>query len=287
MTGSRPRFGVRRAAAVALGLVLVAVVGWVDSTTGRDYSVAIFYLPAVFVAAWYGGSWAGLLVALAAATTWLVAFQYGRPVEPGPFVPVWNALVILGFFLVSVAGVAKLKEALSRERALSREDPTTGVANGRAFAEAAAREIERARRSRRPLSLVFADCDDFKAVNDRYGHLAGDEALGALAHRIRGVVREVDIVARLGGDEFAVLLPETDAGGVRSAVERMRAALRHPLGDHAITLTLSMGLVTFSDDFPAVEEMLRDADVLMYAAKNAGKDTFRAQEDGRSETPKP
>jgi diguanylate cyclase (GGDEF)-like protein len=252
----------------------------VDFATGRDLSVAVFYLPGIVIASWYGRHWAGVVVALVAAGLWLTAFLYAPAVEQGRLVPYWNAFGILGFFLVTVATLSKLQEALRREQTLSREDPTAGVANARAFVEAAGREIDRARRSRRPFSLVFADCDDFKAINDVYGHTAGDDVLREVARRITGTVRGIDLVARLGGDEFAVLLPETDGDGARAAVERMRAALVRPLGGHGITLTLSVGLVTYAGSLPSVEEMLRHADRLMYAAKSAGKNTSRAEISG-------
>jgi len=219
-----------------------------------------------------------MVVAVAATGTWLLALFYARPVELGPFVPYWNAFGILGFFLVTVFSLSKLQEVLNRERNLSRQDPTTGLANARAFIETATREIDRARRSGRPFSLIFADCDDFKAVNDRYGHTSGNEVLTAIAHCIRGAVRDVDLVARLGGDEFGALLPETDDGEARVVVERVRAALRQPLvGGHGISVTLSVGVATFAGNWPGVEEALREADNLMYAAKGSGKDTICAK----------
>ena len=277
MATSLREIRVRPAVAAALGLALVAVVGWVDLATGRDLSVAVFYLPAVFVAAWFGGNLVGLLIAGTATVVWLFAYFFGRPVDLGPFVPLWNALGLFLFLLVSVVGIAKLKGALRREQALSRQDPITGVANGRALMETAAREIERSQRSGRPFSLAFADCDNFKAVNDVYGHAVGDEALREVAQRIAGAVREIDVVARIGGDEFAVLLPETDGEGARAAVGRIRAALVRPLGEKGIGLTLSVGVVTFAGQLPSVEEMLRQADRLMYAAKSAGKNTSLAE----------
>lgn len=147
-----------------------------------------------------------------------------------------------------------------------------------AFVETAAREIDRARRSGRPFSLIFADCDDFKAVNDPYGHTSGNEVLAAIARCIREAVRDVDLVARLGGDEFAVLLPETDGAAAGIVVERVRAALRQPLaGGHGISVTLSIGVATFAGNWPGVEEALREADTLMYAAKGSGKDTICAR----------
>ena len=263
--------------ATAVGLAVVAAVGWVDFVTGRDLSVAVFYLPGVFIAAWFGGTLGGLVVAGCAVVVWLFADLSGGSVDLGPLVRLWNALGLLGLFIAGVAGVARLKSALRREQTLSREDPTTGVANARAFVEEAEREIERSRRSGRPFSLVFADCDDFKAVNDTHGHAAGSAVLRSIAQRIRAAVREVDLVARMGGDEFAVLMPETGEEGARAAVERIRAALTERTVDGGVSVTLSLGLATFAGGWPSVEEALRAADRLMYIAKSAGKDTLRTE----------
>ncbi|HTC77354.1 MAG TPA: diguanylate cyclase, partial [Terriglobales bacterium] len=109
------------------------------------------------------------------------------------------------------ASEEQLAAALAAEKELSRSDPLTGLPNRRAFYEVALAEADRARRYRHPLSLAYLDVDNFKQVNDDYGHDAGDELLVRVAEVLRRNLRNNDIVARLGGDEFAMLLPETPA----------------------------------------------------------------------------
>ena len=271
--------------AVIGSFALVGVLGWIDYLTGRDLKLAVFYLPSIFVAVWYGGLWAGIAVAGVAGVVSLLADLFARPVVYGPMLPYWNALGIVSFFLVTVALVSLLRDALSREGALSREDPTTGLANNRAFIEAIGHEIDRSRRSGRPFSLVYADCDDFKSVNELLGHAAGDAVLRDVAQRLKSAVRDIDLAARVGGDEFAVLLPESDAAGARAAVERVRGALAQASGPGRVAVTLSLGVATFSGRWPSVEQAIREADRLMFAAKGAGKNTFRAEVVDRGPAP--
>ena len=121
---------------------------------------------------------------------------------------------------------------LERAKRLAALDALTGIANRRTFAEALRRELSRAERSGKPLSVILFDLDDFKAINDSFSHAAGDRALQLVARCAEGVTREGDLVARLGGDEFAVLLPETGERGAREIGERIRSRLAQASEDH-------------------------------------------------------
>jgi diguanylate cyclase (GGDEF)-like protein len=265
----RPRLVV-----LGVALVFLVTVGWVDWVTGRDVSLSVFYVAPIALSTWFVGRRAGLLFAVLSTLTWFLADDMGRP-HVQPLVPYWNAAVRVGFYAVMVVILAKLKVALEHERNLSREDPTTGIANPRAFFERGATEVERARRFRRPVTVLYVDCDDFKAVNDRFGHAAGDEVLREVAQALRGAVRDIDFAARIGGDEFVVLLPETDAAGAGVAVGRVQALLAREMARCGRSLTLSVGAATFSSGLGSLEEAVREADGLMYSAKTSGKNTAR------------
>ena len=128
----------------------------------------------------------------------------------------WLVLAIVfvlrtALFLVFVEVVAALRHALDREKESARTDPLTGVSNRRHFIELTAAALAFARRYRRPMTIAYLDLDNFKQINDRLGHQAGDEVLRAVARTVRNRLRATDVVGRLGGDEFAVCLPETGA----------------------------------------------------------------------------
>jgi diguanylate cyclase (GGDEF)-like protein len=168
--------------------------------------------------------------------------------------------------------VGAARDLLESERLRSRIDELTGVLNARAFYEVVSRELERSRRSHRPLSVAYIDLDDFKAMNDRYGHAAGDELLRAFARCARQTVRNIDSIARLGGDEFALLMPETDSEGALGAIVRFRE--RTSAIDGA-PIGYSVGVVTCDDDRPlSADAIIQRADTLMYTAKRLGKNRY-------------
>jgi diguanylate cyclase (GGDEF)-like protein len=135
-------------------------------------------------------------------------------------------------------------------------------------------ELRRADRFESPLALVLADLDDFKLVNDRFGHQTGDDVLRALSRVFRASLRDVDLPARLGGEEFAVLLPETDAVGAEGLAERLRTelvALRlHGPGAEPLHVTASFGVAVYPQAASG-DDLLSFADTALYAAKAAGK----------------
>jgi diguanylate cyclase (GGDEF)-like protein len=155
-------------------------------------------------------------------------------------------------------------------RELADIDALTGLHNRRYFHETLEREVSRARRYRRPLSLVVLDLDDFKAVNDEIGHLAGDDVLAEIGERMRGVVRTADIACRIGGEEFAVLLPESSLRDAEQLYERIASAVAARPVAGAGDLSLSAGITDLHpDDSPT--SIFERADEALYRAKAAGK----------------
>ena len=203
--------------------------------------------------------------------------------------PGWSGMLILhpppgGFdrearelanWLASQASVALENarlHAIVKEQAVT--DALTGLANRRRFIEELSAEVSRAERFGTPLAVVLADLDDFKSVNDRFGHQAGDDVLRAFAAVLRDRLREIDLPARLGGEEFAVLLRQTDAPGARALAEQLRerlADLRLEVGGgKPLTVTASFGVASYPSAHTG-DELLSSADAALYRAKELGK----------------
>ena len=166
----------------------------------------------------------------------------------------------------SIENARRFREA----RQLADLDALTGLHNRRYFHETLAREVARAHRYDRRLALVVFDIDDFKAINDRVGHLAGDAVLGELAERVQSVVRSADIACRVGGDEFAVILPESTLADAEQLFRRLQFAVAARPTASADRLRLSAGIGELKPEDDAVSFFER-ADDALYRAKEAGK----------------
>lgn len=264
--------GLRPAGRIGVTVALVALVGALDYLTGFELSFAFFYVLPVGLAAWSLGRRAGLITSVASAVVWAVANQLaGNPQTAIPLL-VWNTGTRLGFFVVVTELMTRQRRALERERTLSRTDGLTGVLNGRAFYEVLAVEIARARRYARPLAVAYVDLDDFKTVNDRFGHATGDALLQTVAKMLLASIRRSDSVARLGGDEFAVLFPEATAGAARRAAETMRERLLAAMRAQDWPVTFSIGVLACPTCPESPDALIARADALMYDVKRATKD---------------
>jgi len=263
--------------AIAVGCFLVFAIGVADYLTGYKLGFAVFYLLPIAFMAWYAGQPWGVLTALASFVAWYFADSLARNTYPRPLVYYWNSAMRLAYFLVVAYLVRRVRASLDKEKKLARLDHLTRVPNSRAFTELAEREIARVRRHSRPLTMVYIDIDNFKKVNDEQGHSAGDELLRAVASCIKDSLRATDVVARLGGDEFAALLPETDKDQAREVVDRMQTQVADRMKAGNWPVTLSVGAVTYAEAPDSVDELLRRADKLMYAAKRDGKGSARME----------
>ena len=155
-------------------------------------------------------------------------------------------------------------------REMSLVDELTGIANRRAIVLATKCEIDRAERYERPLSMLLIDVDDFKSVNDSYGHVTGDKVLQTVAGILNQAVRTSDTVGRLGGDEFVLLLPETDELAAMQIANRLSRRIRATaIPGAAINLSASIGIATTRDPKVTVEQLITLADESMYRSKKS------------------
>jgi diguanylate cyclase (GGDEF)-like protein len=191
-----------------------------------------------------------------------------------PTVETIRALEIFANQAVTAIEIARTY-ADAREQSI--RDGLTGAFNHRHFQETLQKEIGRAERSTRPLTVLMLDIDDFKSINDRWGHPVGDAILQRVtAEILAGVRGDMDLVARYGGEEFAVILPETPSPVAFDVAERIRRRIderlfRPPEGEEIIRVTASIGLATYPDDARDKEQLLEHADAALYRAKRGGK----------------
>lgn len=169
----------------------------------------------------------------------------------------------------------ELEATVARLEAVSITDWLTGLKNHGFFWERLVEELERARRYDRPLAVVMADIDDFKAVNDAYGHSVGDEVLRAVGGAIISSVRESDIPCRVGGEEFALIIPETDIDGAMRAAERVRVAVSQLALPTVGSVAVSLGVAVHPYHAANGTALVEAADRALYEAKHAGKNCTR------------
>ena len=210
-----------------------------------------------------------------------------------PYFDAWGNITRYVAFYSDITEAIQLSERLDRERALREEltrinqsldneantDPLTLLPNRRAFEHFSAQALASTRQNRQVLAVAMLDIDHFKAVNDTYGHAAGDEVLREMAHRWSSRIRTSDMLARIGGEEFCLLLPQADEVSARRVTEEIRresertpVTVTNDAGEQSLTVTVSIGVVSVAaqavDD---IEPLLERADKALYAAKQGGR----------------
>jgi len=194
----------------------------------------------------------------------------------------WFNIVLVFSLFYGVAAFyrQRVRAAESAMRRLARIDALTGLSNRAHFQERAAAELSRARREGRPLTVMLADVDHFKVVNDTHGHDAGDLVLAAVARSMASTLREHDLLARWGGEEFIALLPATPGAEARAVAERVRQAVASTtvvVDGRALSVTLSFGLAeVLAGDLHGAT---RRADEALYASKRAGRNRLTHADD--------
>lgn len=186
-------------------------------------------------------------------------------------VPAVITPLITGYLFVILE---KLDHAESYLQKLVTVDDLTDVNNRRQFLKLASNEISRSKRYSNIFSILMMDIDNFKDINDNYGHIAGDKVLQALAHTCQSLIRPNDVLARFGGDEFVILLPMTSSEEAGDMAERIRQQLMGVTitGDHYKTgFTVSIGVASYTENVVSLDQVLLNADLALYEAKKHGR----------------
>jgi diguanylate cyclase (GGDEF)-like protein len=263
-----------QAISVATGLMLLACVGIIDYLVGYEVTFSLFYLAPVSFVAWYSSRRSALSIALVASALW-VSINIAQEHYSKPYAPYLNFLLRLMVFVIVVWLLDALKGALKKEKEQARIDFLTGAASRLAFFEMLEMELSRSRRYGHPFVIAYIDLDNFKEVNDREGHEAGDEVLRRVVLLLRKGLRATDIVARLGGDEFALILTEMDENEAKVVFRKLQGELLHEMDLRNWPVTFSMGVLICGKGDSDAEHLVRLADDLMYAVKKNGKNAIR------------
>lgn len=213
------------------------------------------------------------------AQVWRFAAALGAPADDTLLLlsPVQTVLVATYAVCMLMVTIGVVLMATDRLRAevehLASHDSLTGALTRRALIDACEQELERARRTQRPMSLLMMDLDHFKAINDNHGHLAGDRALVDFVARVTALLRRPDHFGRFGGEEFVALLPETSPEEALIVAERIRVEVAAAGGQPGCTV--SIGLATSCADDTSLDEVIARADAALYQAKTAGRNCVR------------
>ena len=222
---------------IIVGFLLLVGVALLDFYTGAELSFSLFYLiPIAFFSFAFSAS-VGIGMAFISAAIWLLV-DVLTAAHSDTFAYLWNTIIRLGFFLLP----AIMLKSLEQERMHARTDYLTGAIKNRYFNEILEREIERSLRYQHPFTIAFIDLDNFKTVNDTFGHLYGDKMLRTLAERMKNHLRKTDVIARVGGDEFAILLPETNEKEARTAISNLFSTIAEEMTINKWPLTNSVGV---------------------------------------------
>ena len=264
--------------ALSIGLVMVVFLGMTDYLTGRDLSFSIFYLIPISFVTLISGKSTGLIISSISAAVWfgadiMTGYRYSHWL-----VPYWNSAVRLGYFIVHTFLLSTFITLIKRERKLSQLDPLTNAVNWRYFQEYAWRELERARRLKQAVTLAYIDLDNFKTINDTFGHDVGDSILRTLVMIVNGDMRQSDILARMGGDEFAILILDTDYEGANRVLNRVKDNINRSMDENKWPITVSIGAITYNVLPTSVKIMVKRADELMYSVKRAGKNSLKHEQ---------
>ena len=250
----------------AISVIMSIAVFVFDYYTNIDMN--LFYLVPVAFVAWRTHSKAISTLTTIFSIACFSYLQFQNFVI-GPFL--WKISINLIFCLVFSFVLIKLKKAIEREKNNARTDFLTGIKNKQGFYESIAVEKERFSRSEKPFTIVFLDLDNFKIVNDNYGHDRGDKLLISISSILVENIRKYDVAARIGGDEFALLLVESDPALVEQRLNRLKDVMNHELRKIHSSVSVSMGAVTYTKPRHSYEDMIKETDIEMYLVKRNGK----------------
>ena len=253
------------------GFILIAVLGIVNYLAGYEFAFSVFYVLPLLMITWAANRRLGLIASIVSTAVWFTADVTSGHSYSTPFISVWNALIRFAFFVIFTFLLSSLKSS----QELAHTDYLTSAINSRYFYEIIQIEINRFQRYQHPFTIAYVDIDNFKIINDNFGHAKGNLVLQTVVSSMRKKIRKTDIVARLGGDEFALFFPETGEESVRILFTKLHNDLLDEMQKNYWPITFSVGVVTCTVAPTTIDELMSKADDLMYSAKSDGRNAVK------------
>lgn len=267
-----------RRAVVIAAFILLGMVWFIDHISWPGLAFTMLYFIPILIVSWSCGNWTVAAMCVAASVSWSLDDFVTEHAYANQMVPYINTAVNFLFFIAVAVIIKRFKRVLYLEKEYANTDFLTKAANSRFFRQMAEIEIDKAKRYNRNFSIIYLDLDNFKDINDAFGHSSGDLLLKSVADALRASVRKVDTVARIGGDEFAIILPESDYNGSELVAWRIQESIASLAQKKNWPVTASIGVVTCTQPPLSADEMIKWADAIMYRAKNSGKNRIVHEE---------
>lgn len=253
-----------------ISFIYILCIALFDFLTTLEYSFSLFYLIPIMFLAWYRNTLKAILATIFSITVWFLSEYLSKNIEFSNLAFLWNLFTRLAFYLLVIFLIHRIRIMHNKVKLISNYDFLTGFHNLRHFLVKLDLEIKRSERNGRPFSIAYLDMDNFKMVNDNYGHKSGNELLKYVTNKIIHHIRDIDTPGRIGGDEFAIIFPETDEKNAEIAINNIIKVINDGSFDLKGT-SFSIGIISFHSTSISAEEMVSLCDNLMYSAKKTGK----------------
>lgn len=247
---------------ILFGISMILIIGLLDLVTGTEISFSVFYLIPVVLISWCSGKTLAYLICVLSALVWFLVEYSTNYSYTQAWIPYWNAIVRLTFFLVIAQLLVQLKSYLEREEGLQRIDAVTGAKSGASFKEAFRLLFNIAVRHKQPTTLVRVGLNNFDYVIDTMGRTEGNRVLQTLVMAMTLSVRSTDVVGRISGDEFAIVFPHTSEADAKQVIDKLHVKLVGLLGDRGWPIGLTFAVVIFHDYPKNYWEALKHVDGL-------------------------
>jgi len=262
---------------IILSYVTIIITGIIDYFIGHEISFSVFYLISIFIVSWKFGLIHNIIICIFAAVVWFISDLLSSHQYSHFIIPYWNTLIRLAFFIIISSLLYLCKKHIEKINTLANLDGLTKLYNNRFFYELLDLEFKKAKRYQYHFSIIYIDLDNFKQVNDTYGHNKGDELLIDIANILKNSVRESDIIARVGGDEFVIFLQNINAEYSLMIINKLKTEIINEMKKNNWPVTCSIGIATYYKIPDKMHEIIKNADNLMYIAKKKGKNRIKQE----------